>query len=262
MESIVDTHVDDTDFNVGGSTFPNEFVNPAVKERPEYGVQYAKSMYNANGRYGGYGFWNDAEFQALIDVSQGRQSIENIRNMFNYFKPENSNAADDGSENLAYLDIQVLNLAPKYINRAVDKMMNLQYDVQMEAIDPVSVHEKKNYEASIQAFYEFKKWLIDIKMSPRDFFPDLDVDILPEYPDELMFEMLTNPKIQKAVDGELALALIHQINDFNQKMRMVANDKVVIGRGHIHCYRDENGIPRADRINPKYYIGSYVENEN
>lgn len=263
MESIVDTQVDDTDFNVNGSSFPNEFVNPSVKERRAYGVQYAKSMYNANGRYGGYGFWTDEEFQALTDISQGRQSIDKIRNMFNYFKPDqNSNAADDGSDNLAYLDIQVLNLAPKYINRAVDKMMNLQYDVQMEAIDPVSVHEKKTYEASIQAFYEFKKWLIDIKMSPRDFFPDLDVDILPEYPDELMFEMLTNPKIQKAVDGELALTLIHQINDFNQKMRMVANDKVTYGRGHIHCYRDENGIPREDRINPKYFIGSYVENEN
>lgn len=252
----------DSDFAVGGSTFPNEFVSPNIKELPEYGVQYAKAMYYASGRFGGSRFWNDSEYQALIEISQGKQSVDKLRNMFGFFRDAHDSAADDGSSSLAFLDIQVLNLAPKYINRAVEKMMNLEYEVQLEAVDPVSVHEKKTYEANIQTYYEFRKWITDIKMNPRDFFPDLDVDVLPEYPDELMYEMLTNPKLQKAVDGELSIALIHQMNDFNQKMRMYANDTVVIGRGHLHCYRDENGIPRVDRINPKYYIGSYVEDEN
>src|SRR6185369_9668287 len=262
MDSAEETRLVDSDFAVKGSVFPNEFVSPNIKELPEYGLQYAKAMYYSSGRFGGSRFWNDSEYQALIEVSQGRQSVDNLRNMFGFFKDVHNDAADDGSSSLAYLDIQVLNLAPKYINRAVAKMMNLQYEVQLEAIDPVSVHEKKTYEANIQTYYEFRKWITDIKMNPRDFFPDLDVDVLPEYPDELMYEMLTNPKLQKAIDGELSIALIHQINDFNQKMLMVANDKVVIGRGHMHCYRDENGIPRCDRINPKYYIGSYVEDEN
>jgi hypothetical protein len=45
-------------------------------------------------------------------------------------------------------------------------------------------------------------------------------------------------------------------------MRMVAWDKVVFGRGHIHTFRDENGVPRVEKINPKYYVGSYSEDEN
>lgn len=45
-------------------------------------------------------------------------------------------------------------------------------------------------------------------------------------------------------------------------MRQVDWDLAVIGRGHLHCYADENGNPRVDRINPKYWVGSYVENDN
>lgn len=262
MENIGEVQPVDSMFALKGSTFPNEYVPPAWKELPEYGTMYARAIFYSSNKFGGYTFWNDSEFQSLTEISQGRQSITDLRKMFGFFDDKHSDAADDGSASLAYINPQVLNLAPKYINRAVAKVMNLEYDVQLEAIDPVSVHEKKNYEASIGAFYEFKKWLNDIKMSPRDFFPDLDLDVLPEYPDELMIEMMTNPKLQKCIDGENAIALIHQINDFNQKMRLCTNDRIVYGRGHLHCYRDQNGIPRADRINPKYYVGSYVENEN
>ncbi|HTJ52613.1 MAG TPA: hypothetical protein VL443_24325 [Cyclobacteriaceae bacterium] len=262
LTNLSNTRLVDSSFATKGSTFPNEFVSPLIKELPEYGAMYAKSIYAASGRFGGYVFWNDTEYQALLEVSQGRQSIDKLRNMFGFFRENKTDPLDDGSSSLAYLDIQVLNLAPKYVNRAVAKIMNLEYDVQLEAVDSVSVHEKKQYEANLQAFYEFRGWLDDLKISPKELFPDLDIDILPEYPDELMYEMLTNPKMQKAIDGEEALTLMQQINDFNQKMRMMVHDKVVYGRGHIHCYRDENGIPRIDHINPKYYVGSYVEDEN
>jgi len=262
MDQIGETQLVDSTFALKGSMFPNEYVSPLIKELPEYGVMYARAIFYSANKFGGYTFWNDSEFQALTEISQGRQSISDLRKMFGFFKDKSDDPADDGSSSLAYLNLQVLNLAPKYINRAVAKVMNLEYEVQLEAVDPVSVHDKKNYEASIAAFYEFKNWLADIKMTPRDFFPDLDLDVLPEYPDELMMEMLVNPKLQRCIDGENAISLIHQINDFNQKMRLATNDKVVYGRGHLHVYRDENGIPRVDRINPKYYVGSYVENEN
>lgn len=252
------------DYRITGSPFPNENVSEETKQLPEYGLLYAKAMYGSTNRFGINGglFWNEGDYEFLMEVAQGRQSVDNIRKMFGYFRDVNSEADNDGSANLAFMDIQVLNLAPKYVNRAVDKMVGLQYDVNLEVVDPVSVHEKATYEAAIGAWYEFKGWLSELKMNPKDFFEDLDVNVLPEFPDELMYEMLTNPKIKRAIDGELTVKLLHEITDFNQKMRMIAKDKVTYGRGHAHCYRDINGRPSFDRINPKYYIGSYVENEN
>ena len=252
----------DSIFDSKGSFFPSEFVHPAVKERPQYGVKYAKAIYEAAGNPGRYGIWDDSEYKTLAEVAQGRQSVDNLRKMFGFFRDPNGDAADDGSADLSFMDIQVLNLAPKYINRAVEKIMNLQYELQLEAVDVISVHEKETYEASIKAYYEFRTWVKDIGMDPKQFFPDLDVDVLPEYPDELLYEMLTNPKIQKAVDGELGLQLLHEMNDFHQKMRMAAWEMVVFGGGVTHPYRDENGIPRVEKVNMKYFVGSYVEDEN
>lgn len=262
MEALEDDNLSDSSIFAKGSVFPNEFVNPKTKEKDFYGLQYAKGIFYSSNRLGGHTFWDEDEYTTLTEISQGRQSVDPIRSSLGFFRGSGNDPKDEGASSLAYLDVKVLNLAPKYVNRAVDKIMNLEYEVQLEVIDPVSVHEKATYESAIGTYYEFKGWLKDINMNPRDFFPDLDVDVLPEHPDQLMFEMLTNPKIKKAVDGELALSLIHQMNDANQKFRIAARDKVVYGRGHIHCFRDENGIPRMENLNPKYYVGSYVEDED
>lgn len=243
-----------------GSLFPSENVSPSTKELPGYGVLYAKGIFGSQNRLNSATFWTEEEFNALSDIAQGRQSVDNIRKMFGYF--QDPSQPDDANSSLAYIDIQVLNLAPKYINRAVDKIMGLQYDVELEVVDPVSVHEKKYYDASIKAYYELQGWLQGMGMDAKTFFEDLDVDLLPEYPDELMYEMLTNPKIKKAIDAELAVKLIHEITNFNQKMRMAVWDMVVYGRAHVEATRNSNGVPWINKINPKYAGGAYVENED
>lgn len=259
-DKTIDEEVED--FASEGSIYPDEFVNPNTKERPEYGLKYAKAMFGSSNKLDGIGTWTTQEYDELMELAAGRQSVEGIRKLFGFYKERTDSADNDGSNSLAYIDIKVLNLATKYINRAVAKITANQYDLQLAAIDPVSIHDKKMYEANIQAFYEMREWINGMGQDPREMFPDLDISALPEHPDELMYEMITNPKLKKAVDGELSLQLIHEINDFKQVRRLYSKDIVAIGRGHVHTYRDENGIPRAERVNPKYYIGSFVETED
>jgi hypothetical protein len=241
--------------------YPPEYLSPKEKEKPEYGLQYVKAMYSTTNRMGPRYFYDDEEYQSLIEVAQGRQSVENLMRLFGFYR-ERDGAIDDGSENLAYIDPQVLNLAPKYINRAVAKMQKYSYDISVDAVDPVSIDEKRDYAANIQAFYRLKQWIIDMGQSPKEMFPDLDVDALPQYPDELLYDITVNPKIKKEIAAEIGLKLLHYVNTFKQRMREVDWDIVVIGKGHLHFFLDENGVPRAERINPKYVIGSYVENES
>lgn len=246
---------------MASGTFPEEYISPKEKEKEWYGLQYAKAMYYTNNRYGPQVFYDDSEYQSLIEVAQGRQSVDNIRNLFSFFRRNNGDAADDGSGSLAFIDIQVLNLAPKYINRAVAKMQQLKYDISLSAIDPTSIDEQKTMEDQVKALYELKGWFEQTRLDPKVFFPDLDIDALPEFSDELLQNIYINPKIQKVIDGELSIKLIQRINHFNQVMREVDWDFAVIGKAHIECYLDANGIPRPKRIPPNRYIGSYVENE-
>lgn len=244
----------------GRSHFPEEFVSPKEKEKRDYGLQYAKAMYYSSNRYGTQFFYGNSDFDNLVELAQGRQSVSGIRKLFGYLDAQNP--LNEGANALAYLDIQVLNLAPKYVNRAVAKIQKTHFDVGVNAIDIVSLDEKADYAAAIDAFYRLKDWMEQNKFDPRAMFPELDIDSLPDFIDEMEYDVMVNPKIKKEIEAELTIKLIQSINNFLQKMREVDWDLVVIGRGHLHCYNDDNGVPRVDRINPKYWIGSYVENDN
>lgn len=241
--------------------FPDEWAPPKKKEKPDYGLQAAKAMYFSTNRLG-YRLFNDtATFNALVEFAQGRQSTDNIYKMLGFFKDTGATQDDNGA--LAYLDVQVINLITKYVNRTVAKLQRYKYDVNFTAVDPVSVNEAKEKAMQIKTLYGMKNWYDTMKVNPQQYFPELDVAILNDYPDEQMFNLSSNSKIKKIVDAEKTMKLVNNtLNDMGQVMREVDWDMVVIGRGHIHCYQDENGIPRSKRINPRFWGGSYVENED
>lgn len=249
---------DDFQEGVTGN-FPPEYISPSEKEKPWYGLQYAQAIYGTTNRMGSRFYYDECEFDPLIEVAQGRQSVEGIEKLYGYFRDP---LAQDESDQLSYIDVQVLNMGPKYINRAVAKMQKYSYDISCEAVDTVSVEEKQAYSDALQAYYRTNTWLLEMGINAKEMFPELDVEALPKFMDELMLDMTLNPKIKKEIWAETALELLHYINEFQQKMREVDWDIAVVGKGHIEFYNDENGVPRCRWINPKHYVGSYVDNEN
>ena len=247
---------------LGSYAFGDEFAPPRKKASKEYGRQQAKAMYYSSNRYG-YRLYNDNwNIQSLFEFAQGDQSIDNVYKMLGFFNDKGKTQDDNGS--LAYIDVQVLNLITKYVNRTVAKLQRYKYDINFTAVDPISVDEQKQRNAKIKTIYELKNWYEKIQVNPQQYFGDIDLSVLPDYPDQLMFNMAANSKIKKIVDADKTLKLMTTapINDLEQVMREFDWDEVVVGRGHIHCYLDENNIPRIKRVNPKFWGGSYVENED
>jgi hypothetical protein len=241
--------------------FPDEFASPRQKEKDTYGLQAAMAMYYSQNRYGYRIFNTDDKIDALFELAQGRASTDNIRRMFGFHDTKGATPDDNGA--LAYIDIQTINLATTYINRTVAKLQRNKYDINLSAVDPLSVDEAKEMNAKIQTYYLLKDWMATLNVDPQQFFPDMNLMDFPDHPDELMYVLSTNAKIQKVIDGEKTIKLINNvINDTQQVLRECDWDMTVCGRGHAHCYLDENKIPRVARINPKFWLGSYVENED
>lgn len=240
--------------------FPDEFATPREKEEPAYGLQYARAAYFAAAHYNGRVFFGDSEFDALVELAQGRQSTDGVRKLLGFHA--NQNGKGDQQGDLAWIDPQVLPLAQKYINKAVSKLQRNKYNVQLAAVDLMSIDESKRYAGKIKCIYALKEFYDSLGVDPQAFFPDIDLGLLPQYPDELIFNYNVNPKLKKIIDGEKSLTLIQQINDMDQVMREYDWDLVVKGRGHLHCWLDGNNIPRIAAINPKYWGGAYVENED
>lgn len=241
--------------------YPDEFATPNQKELASYGLDYVRAMYYSSNRHGSRIFEYSDEFDSLIDFAQGRQSVTDLRKIFGYgdqqTKPEY-----DGPESLMYLDIRVLNIIPKYVNRAVAKMQRLNYDIQLAAIDILHIDKAKDLESAIDAYYRLKPWLDSVQIDAQELFPELDVASMPKYKDEFMFKGTVNPMIRAMISGEKIVKLIHEINNTREKMRQVCWDIVVVGRGHVHCFFNQNMRPSTARIHPKYYMGAYVDNED
>lgn len=246
----------------GQFPFPDEFAPPKKKAQDDYGLQAAKAMYYSKNRMGYSVFTQDGRDDlALVELAQGRASMQNIRRMFGFYTEQGGTNQDD--ESLAYIDIQVINLATKYVNRAVAKLQKFKYKIGLSAADPISVNEAKEYDAKIKAYYALKEHYETLGLRGQDFFQDINVEVLPEFPEELLFNLSVNQKIKKIIDGEKTLALVNTtINDVSQLIRQVDWDMVVRGHGHIHAYHDDNGMPRNEYIDPRFWGASYTKNED
>lgn len=251
-----------TNYAQGAFPFPDEFAPPKKKAKDEYGLQAAKAMFYARNRMGFSIFANESrQSRALVELAQGRASTDNIRRMFGFYTDNNSTNQDNDS--LAYIDVQVINLATKYVNRVVAKLQEYKYKIGLSAVDPISVDEAKEYDAKIKTFYAMKEYHETMGQRAQDFYQDLNVEVLPELPEELMFNLTQNHKIRKIIDGEKTVQLVNTtINDLGQIQRQVDWDIVVQGHGHIHCFHDENGMPRNEYIDPDFWGSSYVKNED
>lgn len=245
----------------GPFLYPNEFDSPSQKKLKSYHLQYAQALYYSSNRYGARLFEDDSEFDSLVEFAQGRASVDRLAKMFGRTGLSN-HPNYDGPESLVRMDLAPLQIIPKYVNRAVAKMQMLNYDINIAAIDVATIDEVKDYEGAIKAFYRIKDWMGKVNLNPQEFFPEIDIESLPEMPDDMVFDAKVNPKIKKIIDAEKTIKLIHKINNTRQKLREVCWDIVVIGRGHFETYPDENLIPRIKRINPKYWMGSYIDNED
>lgn len=244
--------------------FPDELVSPEVKETRQYHVQYVQAAYSATNRFGGRLFEADSDYDSLVEFAQGHVSVDNIGRLFGIIRDAKtySDPNFDGPESLINTDLKALSIASRYINRAVAKMTSMNYDIILGATDIATMDEVKDYEAAVKAYYRLKEWMTAVKIDPQEFFPDIDIASLPDYSDELLFQGKVNPKVKKVIDTEKTIQLLHYINNMRETLRQVCWDIVVIGRGHFEIYLDEKGIPRAKRIDPKYWFGSYVDNED
>lgn len=246
---------------MNGYVFPDEFVRPEVKEKPEYGLQYIQAAWASNDRFGAGKFADQEQIQSLVEIAQGNMSTEPLRRSFGVLN-DTTSRYDDGPNSLVNIDPQVLNLASKYVNRAVAKIKMREFEVGLEAVDPLSGDEKKDYAASIKAFYRLKSFYEEMGVPYQAVSEGLDVATLPEYPDELLYDIEADPKLAKEIAGEIVLQLMQDVNRYSHKMLLNIWNLVVKGWAHVDIYPDQNGIPRIKVIQHEYWGGSYVEDDD
>jgi hypothetical protein len=220
---------------------------------PEFGTEYARSMLANHTNVRGA---NDIDYYiALISVMQGRQPSSDLWNSIGY----SPGSPELGAQGIARIDPRVLNLAPKFINIIKSKITEIEYDINVDAIDAISLDDKKQFEVAMRTAVTLKSFYEGFGVKMREMFPDIPEEQLPNSIEDLEINTLVNYKAKDSMDMEIYLKQVFNVNNWNQIADDLGFDLPVLGKGIVLVYMDHNGHEKLKRINPLRFISSFSE---
>ena len=208
---------------------PNESVDPRLKATQDYGKKVAKAIYYRN-RFGYYTYDSDKQ-----RIKENRRYGEGLQTI-NKYKPTQSTQGDRSIDNLDY---SADSITAKYVDVVIGDMIDRDYDMNCEAIDPDSYTEKdkirKKYFANLllKEFDRISRETTGVKIIP-------DQEFTPENKEELDIYMQMNVKLGWEIAMEEILKHVFEINNWEEIQRRVARDMVENKFGSVRVYYDED----------------------
>lgn len=233
--------------------FPSHTIDNEKKDK-NWIAQYMKaawhdfSTYYPNNLYNGRDRYHETKLYML-----GKQSISRYKKLL---QPRDSANEDQSWININW---EVLPIIPKFRRLALATLMKTDYNISIDAIDPIAQDDKKKYYADNAAKIilkkEFEKQGLDPELVPA---PDVDAANLTE----LDMYMNYSYKHRLAIELELGLQLIMNVNQFDQERNRVLEDIFDWGIGGYKEYFDANGNIKIRRVNPMNLVASYSTDPN
>lgn len=233
--------------------FPSHTIDNEKKDK-NWIAQYMKaawhdfSTYYPNNLYNGRDRYHETKLYML-----GKQSISRYKKLL---QPRDSANEDQSWININW---EILPIIPKFRRLALATLMKTDYNISIDAIDPIAQDDKKKYYADNAAKIilkeEFEKQGLDPELVPS---PDVDAANLTE----LDMYMNYSYKHRLAIELELGLQLIMNVNQFEQERNRVLEDIFDWGIGGYKEYFDANGNIKIRRVNPMNLVASYSTDPN
>lgn len=239
--------------------FPSEFVSSKVKaDIRMWGLPAAKAMYYNNKKSGAALFNNDIEtLNKCLGYALGDQSQE-------IYKPVMGISPKNAKRNFVKaMRWQIKNYATKRVNVAVSKIFNRNYDITCDAIDPLALNEKEDYESRLGAYMKHSAWLKEIGMGPDDMTAiGLPFKDIPKNDEERQVHMEMDYKHRGAMEIEMGIVKHMERNKFDNIRSQYDFDLFVFGVACVWVGMDENMKPVIERRNPSRMIVPHSESED
>ena len=208
------------------SNFPDPLASSEEKQGREYGLNYAKAIYNQWGKIdqqnSAYGNRRKT-FEKNRRYANGTQDTAIYRSLLTSLDPNNG----DGS--MLNLDFTPVPILPKFVRIVVNKILSLNPYPNLEAVDPLSSSEKDMEKKKVEFSVKSKKALQGLKEG-LGVEINGDPDSIPDTLEEAEIFMGTNVKASSEIAAQIATNLTLTWNDFNVSiLRRCVNDLAVLG---------------------------------
>lgn len=233
--------------------FPSHTIDSSLKNK-EWVASYLKaawadfSTYYPNQMYNGRDKYHEIKLYMY-----GKQSVSRYKKLL---QPR-----EVANEDQSWININwdILPIIPKFRRIALSTLFKSDYNISVDAVDPVAQDDKQKFYADNAAKIilreEFEKKGLDPELIPS---ADVEASNLKE----LDMYMNYSYKHRMAIEMEQGLELIMNLNKFENERNKVIEDLHDWGIGGYKEYFDAQGNIKIKRVNPMNLVMSYTTDPN
>lgn len=235
--------------------YPEDTLDPNVKKKDDYGLQYAKAMYAdfTNGRASLF-YQYRAQMQENRDFAAGLQNTDEFKRRL---------SDDDQDESYLNIDWRIVTIPSRFIDATVGKMIEYDNPITLTAIDSISQDKKRESYWKRHAQIKNKEFISQVEeVAGAKMTAPTDGDE-PQTIEELdLYDALGNFKMKEEIAMEQAMSLLmFEKNNWREKEKQLKRGSIVDGLFGTKVTTLANGFPTVrvcDAINlilpfSKYY---------
>ena len=245
--------------NKQSSNFPDPLAPSEVKQGREYGLKYAKSIYQQWGKIDQQNSVyrrRKETFEKNRRYANGTQDTTIYRSLLTSLDPNNG----DGS--MLNLDFTPVPILPKFVRIVVNKILSLNPYPNLEAVDPLSSSEKDTERRKLEMLIASKNQLKKIE-DKTGVIVGMDSNSIPDTLEEAEIFIGNNIKSSSEIAAQIATNLTLEWNDFNEGvLRRAVNDLAVLGMAVVKRDNDPQYGLKTSYVDPIHFVHSFTEDPN
>lgn len=229
-------------------SFPSEFEESSVKGTKEYGLKYAKAIWNSYFNSGGYTI-ERRKIQELKRWAEGRQSVVDMKKLW---------GTADGDVSYANLDWSAPSIVAHFVDVLLGLFLNQQFKPQCKAVDNISLTKKDAEYRKLRAAHilkgadaEFIKAGIPPIVPPNT----KQFDTIEEL--DLYFELTFKQAVEVAM--ELGIEVVMSNNDYEELRKDVLKNLIIQKNAGIRVFYSNQNTIRLKSLDPEFLILPYTQ---
>lgn len=246
--------------------FPSDFLSPAEKASKEYALRWAKAIDGIgingteNGLFPGMvtgGNNNEInKFAQWRAYARGNQSIEKYKPILGIKK--------DSKATVSYraLNFEILDIATKYVNVLIGKLMKQNNDIGVNAVDKRAQDDRRKKRMELQEYVTNKEFLDKVSAKTGiEFESPVQEDVIPvpENMGEIKVFMDMFYKEDYCMIVQDLIKIMNEQDNYQDILAEVARDLVEVAVGATKVYRVGNKIVRRRCVPERMVISSTMK---
>ena len=252
------------EFDKKNPNFPSDFVSPEQKQSKEYALKWAKAIDGVgingegNGLFQGYssGLNSINNYALWRSYARGNQSIDK-------YKPKlginDKKRKDPTATSYRALNWEILDIASKYVNVLIGKLIDQNNDIGVYAVDKRAQDEKRKKRMELQEYILNKDFLNNVTKStgiPFETPVEDDVVPVPQNMGELNIFMQMFYKEDHCMIMQDLIKIMNEQDNYTDILAEVARDLVEVGVAVTKTYRVRDKVLRRRCVPERMVIST------